>query len=142
MAYTDDGNVFSAVVGETNGQTDSAAGGTGETFAIEKGQAITIDQDGLMFLACADTDATQMPCVGIATKRLVHDEMGTFVNRGYIRGVAGLSAPSRVYLSNTPGAFSNSAGDTSQVLGRSYAADDAFYFDPDLSVADDHTAES
>ncbi|HUU90659.1 MAG TPA: hypothetical protein VM238_05550 [Phycisphaerae bacterium] len=142
MAYTDDGNVFSAVVGEADDQTDSGAGGTGETFAIEKGQAITIDQDGLMFLACADTDATQMPCVGVATKRLVNGEMGTFVNRGYIRGVDDLTAPSRVYVSNTPGVFGNVAGDVEQLVGRSYAADDAFYFDPDLSVADDHTAES
>jgi hypothetical protein len=142
MTYTDNNNVFSAEVGEADSQTDSAAGGTGDVFAIEKGQAIAINTAGHMVLACAGTGIEQVPCVGIATKRLVHGEMGTFVNRGIVRAATTLSAPCRVYLSNTPGAVDDSAGDTSQFLGRAYVEDDLFYFDPDLSVADNHVTNS
>ncbi|MFA4973525.1 MAG: hypothetical protein WC683_13005 [bacterium] len=142
MAYTDDNNVFSAEVGEADDQTDDGAGGTGEAFAIEKGQAIAINTAGHMVLACAASGSEQLPCVGVATRRLANGDMGTFVNRGTIRSLTGLTAPGKVYLSNTPGAFGNTAGDTEQLVGRSYVADDEIYFDPDLSVADAHVTNS
>ena len=68
--------------------------------------------------------------------------MLTVRRHGEMRDVTGITIGSRVYLSDTPGAFSITAGNTEQFCGFSDQADEQFYLDPDLTVAPSHTAES
>jgi hypothetical protein len=68
--------------------------------------------------------------------------MGTFAKMGQVRGCATLTKQALVYLSNTPGEVSVSAGDTAQIVGYCYTNTDEFDFNPDVTVAASHTAES
>jgi hypothetical protein len=130
---------FVAEVGQADSQSDSV---TGTAFAIESGQAVTVRPDGLVYLATAAAGATDLPCVGVASTRICHGEMLTVRRHGEMRDVTDITVGSRVYLSDTPGEFSITAGNTEQFCGFSDQCDEQFYLDPDLTVAPSHTAES
>jgi hypothetical protein len=137
--FTKNGETATVEVGEGNNQTDSV---TGTAFAIETGQAVTIRSDGLCYLASAASGSTDLPCTGVASTRICHGEKLTIRRRGDVRDVTGITVGLPVYLSDTPGAFSNTPGNTEQHCGFSDQCDEAFYFDPDLTVAPSHTHPS
>jgi hypothetical protein len=140
MPFTIDKDVAVVKVGQTNGQTNPV---TGAACAILFGQGITIrDDDGLAYLACAASGETDLPCIGVATADVKQGDMLVIKRMGDVRDVPGLAAGLRVYVSNTPGGFSNTPGDATDLVGFADQCDGAFFFSPDYSVAPSHTAES
>jgi len=137
--FTIDKETFEVEVGEANDQTDSV---TGTAFAIESGQAVTVREDGLCYLASAASGSTDLPCLGVASTRIAHGKMLTVRRHGDVREVTGIEVGKRVYLSDTPGAFSNTPGNTSQLCGFSDQCDEQFYLDIDYSVEPSHTHPS
>ena len=134
---------FSCEVGEADDQVDPF---TGDACALLEGDVITTVEatDGVIkaYLACAGTGLESLPACGIASRSFKQGEMGTFFRRGHVRERTGLTAPGPVFLGNTNGAISNTAGDTTQLIGYQEFADDAYYFDPDKSVTPVHPVES
>lgn len=138
--YSDDMDHVSVQVGEGNNQADAV---TGTAFAIESGQAVTIRTDGTCHLASAASGSADLPCIGVATTRVKYGEWLTIKRRGTVRDVTGITVGGRVYLSDTPGAFSMSAGNTSQYCGFSDQGDETFYLNPDLATnAPEHATGS
>jgi hypothetical protein len=132
-------NEFTVEVGADNDQTDSA---TGAVFAIEEGQGVAVGADFKGFLSCAASGIAELPCRGIATTRARKGDMLVCKRRGAVRGVSAITAPGHIYASNTPGAFSTTAGDTSQIVGEADETAGEFFFEPVTTGTADDQDES
>ena len=111
---------------------------------IAAGELITIRTnagDDKAYVACADGGNEDMPAMGIAHADYADGDIGLFHRVGKVSGLP-VSVDGYAYLSNTPGDFSATAGDTPQVVaiyvdGANGDAELAF-----ANVAHDHPAES
>lgn len=137
--FSQDTEYFTAEVGQSNGTTNPV---TGAACAILAGQAVTIrNDDGKAYLASAASGATDLPCIGVATTHIANGEMLIVARRGTVREATGIASGLPVFLSDTPGGFSNTAGNTEQLVGFS-EIDEEFYLNPDLTVTPSHTNDS
>jgi hypothetical protein len=130
-------NGFSGTVGEAD-TTDA----DGVVCAIRKGQLVAVHQDDeLVYLACAAAGVADVPAVGVAAQNYSDGDEGFFYIEGCIREVDEMTVPGPVYLSDTPGEYSATAGNTSQIVGRSYPASKLviLHFQ---DVAENHTVGS
>jgi len=86
---------------------------------VTQGQHIAIGSDGLGYLACADAAAPRVPSFGIAEIDGAEGETITVIHQGTVDvgSGAGLPPGDLIYLSNTPGEISATAGDVSQIVG-------------------------
>ena len=140
MPFTIDKDTATVEIGQTNGQINPV---TGVACAVLCGQGLTIRaDDGLAYLACAASGEADLPCLYVATRHAESGEMLTVKRMGDIRDVTGIAVGLPVYVSNTPGGFSNTPGDTTDLVGFADQCDEAFFFSPDYSVVPSHTAES
>lgn len=128
MPVDRDGDQISAIAGE----------------AISADEALTIDPaDDKAYLACADSGNEQLPFVGIAETDAAVGERVYIHIRGVVRPAPNSLTTGLAYVSNTAGALSDSAGDTSQVAGRVYPSkngDYEFQIIPAIATADSHPA--
>lgn len=86
--------------------------------AIDAGELVTIDPaDGLAYLACAADGTENVPALGICLESVAAGERGHFKTYGLVRDLP-TCVDGYWYLSDTPGAFSATAGATSQVVAK------------------------
>lgn len=105
--------------------------------AIAFAEVVYVETDGDVNLADADL-ATTSPAIGIATAAIANAATGEILTHGFVRNDAwAWTVGGEVYLSNTPGALTQTApvgsGDQVQVLGIATHADRIF-FSPSLTV--------
>ena len=112
--------------------------------AFTTGQLCAVHSDKKAYHACAATGAAKdVPAVGVAAQDIAAGDTGTFMVRTTLAEVTGLTAPGPVYLGSGLGDMSNSAGDTSQVVGYQHADSDCVRVDlGTISVAAVHTSNS
>jgi len=131
MPFNVDKHDYSAIAGET----------------LSEDEAVAIHSDGTAWLASAGSGVEDMPGVGIVASGEVDVEAGERVSirtSGSIKPAPNSLTVGAVYLSDTPGALSNSEGNTSQIMGYVFLGSDGveeLMIAPEL-CADNHPAES
>ena len=117
---------------------DRFAAVCGDIFPAGALAAIHAD-DGKAYLACASAGATDTPAKGFAAADFAIGDVGSFVVEGWI-GLddSDIDPDDTLYLSDTPGQYSRSAGTTSQVVAVVYAKTDEARIAFALATAD-HT---
>jgi len=99
---------------------------------IVKGEIVSIsNSDGLMYLACADAGNEELPAMGVAEAGSSTGDMALAKRLGQMDGYSSLSPGGAVYVSNTPGDISVTAGDTSQTMGIA-VTDEQWIIDPEI----------
>jgi len=89
--------------------------------AIGRGQLVSIStSDGLAYLACAAAGTPELGALGWAETSVPSGGLVEVKHQGRMAGLTGLIPEDLVYLSNTPGGYSVTAGDTSQEVGMAY----------------------
>lgn len=81
--------------------------------------------DGLAYLACAAAEGQDTPAVGVAAVDGAIGDARSFVVEGWL-GLddSDIEPDDVLYLSDTPGQYSRTAGATSQVVAKVYAKTD------------------
>lgn len=130
MPWDRDGDEIYAVAGE----------------AITADQCVTIDPaDDKAYKACAATGSEQLPCLGFAATDAALGQ-GLYIKiRGAIRPAPNSLTTGLAYVSNTAGAISASAGNTSQIVGRvvpTRGGGHELQINPAIATADTHPAAS
>jgi len=87
--------------------------------SIEAGQAVYINSNGKVDLSDADASATTEVFRGIALKSVAAGQSTSVLVRGTVTGydLSGVAYGAAVYVSNTTGELSTSAGSTSLIAG-------------------------
>ena len=101
----------------------------GETLAA--GDLCYLSNDGKFYQTAADDEETLGGLLAICTEALDEDDTGVFVLHGFFRHDAwSWNVGATLYMSDTDGEFSETAGSTSRIMGTAYS-DDCIYFNPD-----------
>lgn len=99
---------------------------------IAAGELVSIsDSDGLMYLACADSGNEELPAMGVAEAGSSSGDMAHAKRLGQMDGYSSLNPGGPVYVSNTAGEISTTAGDTSQIAGVA-VSDTQWIIDPEI----------
>jgi len=99
---------------------------------ITKGELVSIsDSDGLMYLACADAGNEELPAMGVAEAGSSTGDMAHAKRLGQMDGYSSLNPGAAVYVANTAGDISITAGDTSQIAGVAVSATQ-WIIDPEI----------
>lgn len=102
---------------------------------ITAGEVVAISAtDGLAYLACAATGTEELPAMGVAGNAVDSGEIGVFHRIGQMDDYSSLNEGSAVYVSNTAGEISTTAGDTSQEMGIAVNAT-KWIIDPEIIAA-------
>ena len=102
---------------------------------IAAGEVVSIcATDGKMYLARADAGNEELPAMGVAESGCSEGDMAFAHRLGQMSTDTSLTPGSAVYVSNTPGAISTTAGDTSQIAGIA-VSDDQCVIDPEIIAA-------
>jgi len=90
--------------------------------------------DEKAYLACADSGTEELPAMGVAETTADEGEAVAIKRLGRQDGYESLTAGAGVYVSNTPGAISTTAGDTIQFAGIA-VTDTQWIIDPEIIAA-------
>lgn len=131
MPFNVDKHDYSAIAGET----------------VSEDEAVAIHADGTAWLASAASVGVDLPGVGLVESGSIDIAASNRVSirtSGSVKPAPNSLALGTVYLSDTPGALSNTPGNTPQVMGYVFLGADGvneLMIAPVL-VADNHPAES
>ena len=108
----------------------------GDIFPAGALAAVHAD-DGKAYLACAASSGTDMPAKGFAAAGYSVGDVGCFVNEGWL-GLddSDIDPDDTLYVSDTPGQYSRTAGNTSQVVAVVYAKTDEAKIDFALATVE------
>lgn len=107
---------------------------------VVAGELGSVNADGLGVLACAGSGVEELPCYGVYELGGEAGDVVELKSQGFVTDCTGLTPGDLVYVSDTPGAISASAGNTSCVVGKAWSAT---VFELCLAnVAGDHQVES
>lgn len=98
---------------------------------ITAGEVVSISSDGEMYLACADAGNEELPAMGVAEADASEGDMALAKRLGQMDGYSSLNPGGAVYVSNTAGEISTTAGDTSQIAGIAVSATQ-WIIDPEI----------
>ena len=84
---------------------------------IDAGEIVSIGPDGLAYLACAATGKVELSAAGVAETSVDSGERLEIKREGRVVSCTGLTPGALVYVSNTAGGYSTSAGNTSCQIG-------------------------
>lgn len=118
--------------------SDSAPIVAGE--ALTKGDLVAIGADGKAYQANAATGSEMLPAMFVAETTVAANAVAELKHSGKVAGCTGLTPGSYVYVGNTAGAYSASAGNTSQKVGLALSATEWVMEFEQVAVA--HTAHS